>query len=368
MYLIPSLNFATIEAKNIVQVAGVDMCGRPLVVFYASRISNAGSMDMSMLIRYMLTVLDQVVEADYVIVYFHAGLHAGNRPGMSWFYQTYRSLTRKYKKHLQALYIVHPTSWVRWFVTLTRPFISSKFIRKLVYCESLAQLDTHVPLCQVEIPHGVKLYDNSLAQHIRCPPCLTVRPVSPDQQFGVPLETLVANGPEIPLVLRVTAAHIRAAGLDVEGIFRRSPSSSALSTIKLQFDSGKDVTLDGMDVHISAVLFKTFLRELPEPLTTYALFPRITAFKTFAGDRLVELRAIVQSLPRANYVVLHFVLLLMQDVIANAEHNLMTGTNTTLVLSPNLAWSRDQTSSLLSMSTTSYFVQQLIEHFETVFV
>ena len=45
--------------------------------------------------RYLLRTLDQYVENDYTIVYFHFGLTSKNKPGMSKVIQLYRELDRK---------------------------------------------------------------------------------------------------------------------------------------------------------------------------------------------------------------------------------------------------------------------------------
>lgn len=45
--------------------------------------------------RYMKHVLDQYVENDYVIVYFHFGLTSKNKPKLSWLIQIYKELDRK---------------------------------------------------------------------------------------------------------------------------------------------------------------------------------------------------------------------------------------------------------------------------------
>lgn len=41
----------------------------------------------------------------------------------------YRLLDRRYKKNLKALYIVHPTIWIRMFYGLFRPFIRYRLRR-----------------------------------------------------------------------------------------------------------------------------------------------------------------------------------------------------------------------------------------------
>ena len=44
---------------------------------------------------YMKYTLDQYVENDYSVVYFHHGLNSRNKPSLSWVVQVYHELDRK---------------------------------------------------------------------------------------------------------------------------------------------------------------------------------------------------------------------------------------------------------------------------------
>ena len=47
------------------------------------------------LCRYLQLTLDQYVEQDYTIVYFHYGLNSSNKPNFSVLLQGYKELARK---------------------------------------------------------------------------------------------------------------------------------------------------------------------------------------------------------------------------------------------------------------------------------
>jgi Rho GTPase-activating protein 1 len=64
-----------------------------------------------------------VVEADYTIVYLHSGMQPGISLPAAWLYRVWQSLDRAYKKNLKALYVVHPSVWVRVVIALCRPFV-----------------------------------------------------------------------------------------------------------------------------------------------------------------------------------------------------------------------------------------------------
>lgn len=73
--------------------------------------------------RYLKYTLDQYVEQDYSLVYFHYGLNRTNKPPLSWLWNVYKLLDRKYKKNLKALYLVHPTNFIRLVYNLFKPAI-----------------------------------------------------------------------------------------------------------------------------------------------------------------------------------------------------------------------------------------------------
>lgn len=67
--------------------------------------------------------------------------------------------------------------------------------------------------------------------------------------------------------------------LETEGIFRRSANVAVIKELQNRCNQGLPVDFQG-DPHIAAVLLKTFLRELDEPLMTYELYDEITQFQS----------------------------------------------------------------------------------------
>ncbi|XP_061764529.1 bcl-2/adenovirus E1B 19 kDa-interacting protein 2-like protein isoform X5 [Nerophis ophidion] len=67
------------------------------------------------------------------------------------------------RKNLKGVYVVHPTWSIKALITIIKPFISSKFSRKLQFVSSLQDLAALVPTEHVQIPDCVRLYDHSLS-------------------------------------------------------------------------------------------------------------------------------------------------------------------------------------------------------------
>lgn len=56
------------------------------------------TIDLSTIIlssRYLKATLDQYVESDYTLIYFHNGLTSENKPSLSWLRDAYREFDRK---------------------------------------------------------------------------------------------------------------------------------------------------------------------------------------------------------------------------------------------------------------------------------
>ncbi|KAJ8868028.1 hypothetical protein PR048_031837 [Dryococelus australis] len=73
------------------------------------------------------------------------------------------------------------------------------------------------------------------------------------------------------------------AALETEGLFRRSTRITLVKDMRNMCNSGQQVDFQG-DVHLAAVLLKTFLRELEEPLLTFDLYDEITQFQSECTD------------------------------------------------------------------------------------
>ena len=99
--------------------------------------------------------------------------------------------------------------------------------------------------------------------------------------------------------------------LQTEGIFRRSANIQLVKELQQQLNEGNRPSFEQYGehgCHIAAVLLKGFLRELEEPLLTFALYDDVIDFQEIAGGSQVEKLAvakslILQRLPSDNYEV-----------------------------------------------------------------
>ncbi|XP_062236205.1 rho GTPase-activating protein 1 [Platichthys flesus] len=368
--------FYDIARHQIIEVAGDDNFGRKVIVFNACRMPPHHQLDHHKLLMYLKGTLDQYVESDYTLIYFHHGLTSENKPSLGWLRDAYREFDRKYKKNIKALYIVHPTMFIKTLLILFKPLISFKFGRKINYVSYLSELEDVVKCDQLLIPARVKEYDNKLRASLKPsaqPPMSPLRsPPLPNQVFGVPLALLRENSPDgdqIPVVMRDTISFLSEQGLEIEGIFRRSANVTLVKEVQLKYNSGAEVNFRELeDVHLAAVILKTFLRELPEPLLTYQLYNDIVNFATVPSDNQVSaLKTLVESLPEENRTSLRYLITFLAQVSANSEVNKMTNSNLAVVFGPNLLWGRDNAMSLSAIGPINNFTRTLLDQQHLVF-
>lgn len=324
-------------SKMIFQ-AGVDFETRPMVVLNASALPDPQAVSYDLLLSRILSYLNLYVEADYTVIFFAAG--GKHTPGWNWVWKAYRSLSRKYRKNLKQLYIVHSSFFSKMLFSLAGAIISPKFFRKLSYIATLSELAQRVPLTQIDIPPTV--YQENLKYERK----ITLPVPNRSSIFGVPLEDLMGfygekNG--IPRVVRDSILFLRERGLAEEGLFRRSPSSVMLRAAQDAYDRGNVVSLENFgDPHLAAVLLKKYLRDLPEPVFPERLYPLIRRCPSPTNDpsdmtSVTFIREILlPELPPCVYILLSHVLHLMHDVSVHSASNRMDEHNLAVVICPNL--------------------------------
>ncbi|XP_059831447.1 rho GTPase-activating protein 1 [Hypanus sabinus] len=363
--------FYDIARRQIVEVAGDDNYGRKVIVFSACRLPPIHQLDHTKLLQYLKHTLDKYVESDYSVVYFHYGLTSQNKPSFTWLLEAYREFDRKYKKNIKALYIVHPTRFIKALLVVFKPIISMKFGRKILYMNHLGELEQFLKCDRMVIPACVKKFDETIRAAQKPAPSVPKKQL-PHQQFGVDLSRLRANDPEkrvIPLVVEETGNYIKQHGLNKEGIFRRSANISLVREVLDKYNNGipVDFTTYG-DVHLAAVILKTFLRELPEPLLTYDLYDQVVSFgKVPVTNQAETMKMMIQTLPEVNCVVLQYLLGLLRLVADHSEQNKMTPSNLALVFGPTLMWAKDAAISLSAINPINYFAQLLLENYSEIF-
>ncbi|XP_027249391.1 bcl-2/adenovirus E1B 19 kDa-interacting protein 2-like protein isoform X3 [Cricetulus griseus] len=162
------VDMTTIEPyKRVLSHGGYHGDGLNAVILFASCYLPRSSIPnytyvMEHLFRYMVGTLELLVAENYLLVHLSGGTSRAQVPPLSWIRQCYRTLDRRLRKNLRALVVVHATWYVKAFLALVRPFISSKFTRKIRFLDSLGELAQLISLDQVHIPEVVRQLDQDL--------------------------------------------------------------------------------------------------------------------------------------------------------------------------------------------------------------
>ncbi|XP_069935785.1 rho GTPase-activating protein 1 isoform X5 [Cherax quadricarinatus] len=369
-------DFTDIARHGIVDIVGDDTYGRKVIVVSACKLPSNKVFNHEKFLKYLMFTLDQYVEQDYSLVYFHYGLNSKNKPPVSWLWSAYKALDRKYKKNLKALYLVHPTNFIRVVYNIFKPAISAKFGRKVMYVNYLHELQQHLHLGQLPIPQRVQQHDQQLLAKLKnlpkTPGVGSNKPL-PTQQFGVSLQYIKdANDQDpIPPVLKNCITFLdHPDALETEGLFRRSSAAVVVKSVQERFNKGEEVNFDlDTDVHTAAVIIKTFLRELEEPLMTFDLYDEVIQFQSLnKSDRLTTIKQIIlEKLPEDNYLVLKFLTNFLAKVMDRSDLNKMTASNLAVVFGPNLVRPRGGQMSLNAIAPINLFVEVMLSYHHQIF-
>uniref|UniRef100_UPI00358F4D4B rho GTPase-activating protein 8 isoform X3 n=1 Tax=Myxine glutinosa TaxID=7769 RepID=UPI00358F4D4B len=331
--------FYDIARHRILEVAGEDNYGRRVIVYSCCHMPPIHELNHHRLLQYMKYTLDQFIESDYSLVYFHHGLTSVNRPSTSWLRGAYKDFDRRYRKNLKALYVVHPSGFIKTVWKVFSSFISRKFSKKIVYVACLDELREHLKDIWLDIPVEVQRLKEK------------------------------SNGENIPLVLKQTVSYLKLKGLKTEGLFRRSATTQVVQEVKQKFNLGKPVNFEEYKgIHVAAVILKVFLRELPQPLLTFNLHPCILALSCVESSlRVTKIKEILNALSGLNYIVLKYLMCFLNMVAQQSMQNRMTAQNLAVVLGPNITWSQEKVQSLHTFVPVNIFTELCIDFYDNIF-
>uniref|UniRef100_A0A1B6CIK0 Rho-GAP domain-containing protein n=1 Tax=Clastoptera arizonana TaxID=38151 RepID=A0A1B6CIK0_9HEMI len=164
--------------------------------------------------------------------------------------------------------------------------------------------------------------------------------------FGIPLEEhLRVTDRKVAFPIELCVCALCELGMDEEGLFRIAGGASKVRRMKLSLDANcmtLETALDYRDPHVVASVLKSYLRQMPEPLMTYALHDEwMSAARvgTTNDARLQALWAVMQKLPQNNLDNLRYLIKFLALLSKNQETNKMTPQNIAIVIAPNLLWS-----------------------------
>lgn len=144
----------------------------------------------------------------------------------------------------------------------------------------------------------------------------------------------------VPVFLSRTIEFIEQEGLDAEGLYRVPGNRAHVDLLFAKFDEDKTIDLWSLDIAVNAVATAVkdfFFKRLP------ALLPpeHMTDLETIAAmqDRamkLLELKKLLERLPRANYAVLKYIFKHFVRVTERSKDNCMDSKNLAICWWPTI--------------------------------
>ncbi|KAJ3135689.1 hypothetical protein HDU90_003764 [Geranomyces variabilis] len=198
-----------------------------------------------------------------------------------------------------------------------------------------------------------------------------------DVIFGGNLAAQVERGSgPIPAVVRLCVEQVDKRGLTSQGIYRLSGNASTIQKLKVQFNAQEKVDLGAEDLDINAVAstLKLYFRELDDPLIPFAFYDRFIAAAKLEdyNARLIELKNLVQAIPRPNYDTFEFIIRHLARVMSHSAENKMEPSNLAIVFGPTLIRppEGDGTSgytNILNMSYQNLLVEAVLVQVDWIF-
>ncbi|CAI5487681.1 unnamed protein product [Closterium sp. Naga37s-1] len=160
--------------------------------------------------------------------------------------------------------------------------------------------------------------------------------------FGTPLEAFASRqrGTVVPFVVIQCCNFILQNGLVTEYLFESENDSRVVKGLMHMFDTdpNADIPPDTSPLDVGQLLL-VYLKCLPEPLMTFALFPGVA---TVGSSDVTQLRRLLHTLPHVNLETLHAVLCLLYRVSLHADVNKMDAQSLAAEFAPVLLWPRPE--------------------------
>lgn len=160
--------------------------------------------------------------------------------------------------------------------------------------------------------------------------------------------------------------------MDVEGIYRKSGGNSQVQQVKDHFENETtdfDISDPDLDIHAVTSGLKQYFRRLPMPLITFDVYDRLldTTMIQDHDGRVDAMGIALESLPRAHYEVLDYLIQHLARVVLQEKENLMTSMNIAVVFAPTIMRPESLNRELSDTKMKNEVVMWMVENCEAIF-
>ncbi|XP_006877195.1 PREDICTED: unconventional myosin-IXb [Chrysochloris asiatica] len=179
-----------------------------------------------------------------------------------------------------------------------------------------------------------------------------VEPGAEPGHFGVCVDSLTSDKASVPIVLEKLLEHVEMHGLYTEGLYRKSGTANRQRELRqaLQTDPTA-VKLENYPIHAITGVLKQWLRELPEPLMTFAQYNDFLHAVELPErlEQLTAIYAVLDHLPEANHNSLERLIFHLVKVALLEDVNRMSPSALAIIFAPCLLRCPDTSDPLTSV-------------------
>ncbi|XP_078412285.1 unconventional myosin-IXb isoform X4 [Cetorhinus maximus] len=186
------------------------------------------------------------------------------------------------------------------------------------------------------------------------------------RHFGVRVCALTDENQTVPVVMEVLVEYLEMNGLYTEGIYRKSGAANKMKELRQRLEEDPvSVGLEKYHIHAITGVLKQWLRELPIPLMTFALYSDFLRAIEHPGrqEQIQAVYSVLDQLPGHIYCTLERLIFHLVKVAVLEEMNRMSPNALAIVFAPCILRSPDSSDPLTSMkdvSKTTMCVELLI--------
>ncbi|XP_045155193.1 unconventional myosin-IXb [Echinops telfairi] len=179
-----------------------------------------------------------------------------------------------------------------------------------------------------------------------------VEPGAEPGHFGVCVDSLTSDKASVPVVLEKLLEHVEMHGLYTEGLYRKSGAANRQRELRKALQADPTVVkLENYQIHAITGVLKQWLRELPEPLMTFAQYNDFLRAVELPErvEQLAAIYAALDLLPEANHNSLERLIFHLVKVALLEDVNRMSPSALAIIFAPCLLRSPDTSDPLTSV-------------------
>ncbi|XP_073513352.1 unconventional myosin-IXb isoform X3 [Phyllobates terribilis] len=174
--------------------------------------------------------------------------------------------------------------------------------------------------------------------------------------FGVHVADLTNETTSVPVVMEILLEYLEMHGLYTEGIYRKSGAANCMRELKMSLEKDPtSVKLEKYAIHAITGILKQWLRELTEPLMTFAQYSEFLKAVELPEkqEQLCAIYKVLGQLPQANYNSLERLIFHLVKVALLEDLNRMSSNSLAIVFAPCILRCPDNYDPLTSMKEVS---------------